>query len=527
MRNIFTLLISIFLILTFFVVFDQQKGNYPFSPNLIHFQSDGKVSFTPVQPEKFWINSLVFYQFQEINKGKEVVLSDTGFEPSLLVIHEGDVVTFKTLRNKKFWPASDPHPTHGIYPEFDSHKGIGPGETWTFKFDKQGVWGYHDHLASSYSPDVGVIEVVSKDIKIDNEADLSLFEDCKTSRYGIRCWANVLRDKMVKGGLGSAFDLLKELYNKEPNFSENCNDITHYFGGLSYRFFKNRKTEVVIPQSLYCGGGFYHGFLEVWFHDDQDVRGLGNFCNFVGKTLIGDEVFAKQACYHGIGHGAYHANLITNWDDFKNEIKPAFSLCEKFESLDNCINGVFVAAVTDYYQSRYTFLKKKENPLKYCRELTSYKEACYGGFISILMSESNGDLNKMLAMATSIKEGVYKKTAIQTIMHVYPIKNRSQEDMNRVAIACRNLDGIDLTNTCYLWYIHGLVDFGQPGEEHFANFEFCKTPSLTILEKNKCHTMFIDYAKDYLSDIQFKNYCSQLSSTDNRYCLEKVSPNLK
>jgi hypothetical protein len=45
-----------------------------------------------------------------------------------------------------FWPASDLHPTHGIYPEFDPQDGIPADEKWTFQFLKSGSFKYHDHL---------------------------------------------------------------------------------------------------------------------------------------------------------------------------------------------------------------------------------------------------------------------------------------------------------------------------------------------------------------------------------------------
>ncbi|MDQ3065134.1 MAG: hypothetical protein M3Q36_02585 [bacterium] len=42
-------------------------------------------------------------------------------------------------------PASDEHPSHKIYSEFDSNGDVAPGGSYSFTFNKIGEWGYHDH----------------------------------------------------------------------------------------------------------------------------------------------------------------------------------------------------------------------------------------------------------------------------------------------------------------------------------------------------------------------------------------------
>ncbi len=71
------------------------------------------------------------------------------FSPKSLSIKVGDIVFFKNSSTKTFWPASDPHPTHTKYPEFDAKSAIAAGSTFQFKFIKVGTWGYHDHLNPS------------------------------------------------------------------------------------------------------------------------------------------------------------------------------------------------------------------------------------------------------------------------------------------------------------------------------------------------------------------------------------------
>lgn len=104
----------------------------------------------------FSVIFIVLNRFNASTKTYEVTQTEDGFTPEKLTIKRGDIVLFKTSRNKFFWPASDLHPTHLIYPEFDPKDPIEPKKTWSFKFDKVGTWKYHDHLAPYFT---GVIEV--------------------------------------------------------------------------------------------------------------------------------------------------------------------------------------------------------------------------------------------------------------------------------------------------------------------------------------------------------------------------------
>lgn len=87
-----------------------------------------------------------------------VVLTDAGFEPRDFSIKRGGTVTFSTDRDVPFWPASNVHPDHSLYPAFDPKRPLGQDETWTFTFDEAGDWGFHDHVRSYFSGTVYVVE---------------------------------------------------------------------------------------------------------------------------------------------------------------------------------------------------------------------------------------------------------------------------------------------------------------------------------------------------------------------------------
>ena len=73
-------------------------------------------------------------------------MMDSSFEPTKISIKKGTTVTFVNKGEDDHWPASNIHPTHEIYPEFDPHKPILPGNSWSFTFDKKGIWRFHDHI---------------------------------------------------------------------------------------------------------------------------------------------------------------------------------------------------------------------------------------------------------------------------------------------------------------------------------------------------------------------------------------------
>ncbi|PCI30220.1 hypothetical protein COB52_01780 [Candidatus Kaiserbacteria bacterium] len=87
-----------------------------------------------------------------------ISLTKEGYDPSEITILAGDRITFSADPEyyKFHWPASNIHPTHSIYSEFDPRDPIKSVDKWSFIFDDRGAWRFHDHLAPYYT---GVIIV--------------------------------------------------------------------------------------------------------------------------------------------------------------------------------------------------------------------------------------------------------------------------------------------------------------------------------------------------------------------------------
>ena len=88
-----------------------------------------------------------------------VFITSSGFSPSEITIRKNQNVEFINQDSDLHWPASDLHPTHKVYPGsdidkcgtseankiFDSCRGLANGESWSFFFQHEGAWSYHDH----------------------------------------------------------------------------------------------------------------------------------------------------------------------------------------------------------------------------------------------------------------------------------------------------------------------------------------------------------------------------------------------
>lgn len=89
-----------------------------------------------------------------------VTYSDDGFSPNEVTIAKGSTVNFVNKSQMPLWVASDPHPEHTDYPEFDVMRARdqypGMGEDFSFTFDKVGTWKYHSHTASGDGTEIGV-----------------------------------------------------------------------------------------------------------------------------------------------------------------------------------------------------------------------------------------------------------------------------------------------------------------------------------------------------------------------------------
>jgi plastocyanin len=131
-------------IFSFFFIGNQDNDN---SQNLDSLQA---------VPGEENVEEMIVNSDSESSIIKTVEITSSGFSPKDIEINVGDTVTWDNKDSKAHWPASDNHPTHTLYSEFDALRGIGSGEEYSFTFDKKGSWEYHDHMNPSLTGTITV-----------------------------------------------------------------------------------------------------------------------------------------------------------------------------------------------------------------------------------------------------------------------------------------------------------------------------------------------------------------------------------
>lgn len=137
-----------------------------------------------------------------------IQMTADGFEPDRLEIIAGDSVIFENVDQADHWPASNVHPTHELYADFDAKRPILPGESWSMTFFRPGIWGFHDHLNPQYT---GQITVLPDTHPVDG-GESSSSAPAQAELTGLaRIWAAIKR--YVSAVIDAARQLVVEVYN--------------------------------------------------------------------------------------------------------------------------------------------------------------------------------------------------------------------------------------------------------------------------------------------------------------------------
>ncbi len=360
-----------------------------------------------------------------------VHMDEKGFDPATIEIAEGQSLMFENRGTKARWPASNIHPTHEIYPEFDPKKSIAPGAVWKFTFTKPGLWRMHDHLDPKFSGTVTV-----KKSAISSVADASktekgfwkviwewisgIFRGKKTSpstenvadaprqtidpsagppvadaakKYsGIEkdsseIWSNeaALYAYIKKYGARQTFVQLDALEKKGVG---DCHQTAHRAGRDALNIFGN---EVFKECDLSCHSGCYHGATEEYFkiHGGEDIAAnINTLC-----TASASNAFYNHQCLHGLGHG------LMAWTNY--ELPEALQTCDLLKSgQGSCWTGVFMENIVgnfvDDKNTVHVTKYKNDDPQFPCTIVdANYKDTCYFLQTSRMMQMYGVDFKKI------------------------------------------------------------------------------------------------------------------------------------
>lgn len=111
------------------------------------------------------INASDFNQSEEENVTM-VYYTDAGFVPEEVEVKKGDEVRWVDESSNPMWVAVDRHPVHSEYDDTrldehcpgDSFDQCEAGDVYSFTFEKEGEWSYHNHNNARHTGMVTVEE---------------------------------------------------------------------------------------------------------------------------------------------------------------------------------------------------------------------------------------------------------------------------------------------------------------------------------------------------------------------------------
>lgn len=431
---------------------------------------------------------LPFFAMQD---GSYVIeLRQDGFHPSKLVITEGDTVVFKTNRGEPFWPASNVHPTHTAFPDFDPREPVAPDASWSFTFEKAGTYLFHDHIASIYE---GEIIVERKD-------GTRVTVDCSQERT-VQCWEKLMLETLEKEGVESALNKIVYLSETEPLFLNDCHGYSHLIGEEAYKLYVEDDNFELTPATALCGYGFYHGFMETLLLATGDIDQAREFCRIVDEKLAGRASAASTACFHGTGHGAIDGSDPTAWGDPDAMMAPGFKVCELLSQskLERylCDTGVFNAVEILSRDPKYQIGFIADDPYALCNKQTlDRREGCYSNMLPLILDAAENDIAKAAAYindnmidheVTAIDgHTINELTTIGLMFEYVRLYGESPDYAEKGIALCRTMPEDDHL-ACIKGISGGHIKYGEPGIEYIKNLEFCENSLLTPAEKDSCY----------------------------------------
>lgn len=448
--------------------------------------------------------------------GPTVVLHDTGYEPGELIIEAGEEVTFRTERDKPFWPASNVHPTHDVYSAFDPKKPIAANETWTFRFDDPGRYRYHDHIAPYFS---GTIVVTG------DEAELPP-DQCDHGEASAECWQIDLTAALERGGMAEMLARSEELHAQQPGFAESCHGIMHNVGIVAYGDYLEDPHSVLHKDASVCASGFYHGFMEAYIGDTHDMAGADSVCDFFSQELDAKAPDTGMQCYHGIGHGILDLMLLDPEARTSEEalLEPALRACEQVSEesakVYRCVSGIFNGIANMYIEGQYAI--RPEDPLWVCHgqpggEFESYRHSCYGNMNSLMYWLSENTLAGALTYVGLIPEQRDAAVAVKYLSGLATIYEASA-GMDALIASCRKGAPPELVSDCIAGLAVGFLEHGSAGSRLANAIALCGSATLTDPEADYCFTYLVEILPTWYGQDEATRVCAQLDNTYQEAC---------
>lgn len=406
--------------------------------------------------------SLVFI----LNRSKtvDIIISEDGFKPQEVSINLGDNLKFTNQDSKAHWPASDIHPTHRIYPEFDSKNGILSGRSWQFRVKKQGIFKYHDHLSPHLK---GIIYVKGKGEKEN-------FHNLNSSSLGLSADETSLKKMSQEMGVKETWENFKEANLHKSQADSKIHDLAHFIGEL---IFENEGLYGLKICSSDFAFGCFHGLLDRAFVNGLDkINEAQQGCLNAGKQGSGP----YNSCIHGIGHGVASFYLVSKLDEALNACKPLN------KDREYCFDGVFMEFARNASANFY----KRDNPLYPCDTiLVEYLIACGRNQAMVMKDRFKFDFTEIGKTCLRHSSSDFKSACIDSLGFI--IAQKSLGDADLIILECNKIEAQGFRAKCLR------ASAGEVIFQNMPNWRETSSKICSVLEGENSKT-----CKDYLETIK-------------------------
>lgn len=225
-----------------------------------------------------------------------------------------------------------------------------------------------------------------------------------------KCYENYYSQIVKNIGVKTAFDDLKDRYNKDNFAKAFCHPLVHAIGRAASEKFKT-PGEAFVYGDNFCSSGYYHGVLEgIAGRMGRDTL-LANL-NSVCTDIRGKKVYSLDYynCVHGLGHG-----LMAITDD---ELFESLKDCEKLTGdweQKSCASGVFMENIVVDGLNHQTKYLKKDNLLYPCNQTSEkFKSTCYLMQSSYILQQSSFSFEKTFEICSQAETN-YKSKCYQSL----------------------------------------------------------------------------------------------------------------
>lgn len=348
-----------------------------------------------------------------------ITITDEGFSPREVTVDTSATITFVNKDSIPHWPASNPHPRHDDYSDFDPTHAIAQGDLWTFRPTKEGRWHYHDHLnphrrgtlvveaekdgesvtptlAASVRPGpsieanatplpssgwwsrikfgVGnIIAAFRRFVGREPKPEVATLDAAAFQKLTEKEQYTFLEELGRTQGVAAAWAYVETVFTgtNQTSLGGRSHDLAHFVGGLIYKDKGLEGLAVCKPTFAF---GCYHGFTESIFADSlNQLLPVAQACEMLGPRSSGP----WSSCIHGIGHGV--ATFFNSTD-----LTGALAACDPLgEGATFCHDGVFmefaISAPRDFYKQTELLYPCTAVPL-------AYQPACGRNLVAALGS---------------------------------------------------------------------------------------------------------------------------------------------